>query len=84
MHSDSGRNILVGPERSRLIYRCQSFAIAEKRRVEFRAEAFNALNTPQFKIRTRVSGSRVAKIDAGSPTVSSGLHADPVGAEDYF
>ncbi len=49
----------------------KSFAFAEKRRVEFRAEAFNAFNTPQFNNpNSSIGFSGVARItSAGSPTV---------------
>jgi hypothetical protein len=70
---NSGRNILVGPGTKQIdLSLFKSFAIAEKRRVEFRAEAFNALNTPQFNNPNSSIGftAGVAKItSAGSPTV---------------
>jgi hypothetical protein len=49
----------------------KSFAITEARRVEFRAEAFNAFNTPQFNNPNASIGfSGVARItSAGTPTV---------------
>jgi hypothetical protein len=49
----------------------KSFAITEARRFEFRAEAFNAFNTPQFNSPNASIGfSGVARItSAGSPTV---------------
>ena len=49
----------------------KSFAITEARRVEFRAEAFNAFNTPQFNNPNASIGfSGVARItSAGNPTV---------------
>src|SRR5207248_499204 len=46
---NSGRNILYGPGTRQIdLSLFKSFAFAESRRLEFRAEAFNALNTPQF------------------------------------
>src|SRR5882672_6291977 len=46
---NSGRNILYGPGTRQIdMSLFKSFAFAESRRLEFRAEAFNGLNTPQF------------------------------------
>ena len=49
----------------------KNFTFGEARRLEFRAEAFNALNTPQFNNPSSVIGfSGVARItSAGSPTI---------------
>lgn len=69
---NSGRNILRGPGTKQLdLSLFKSFAIAEKRRVEFRAEAFNALNTPQFNNPNASIGfSGAGRItSAGSPSV---------------
>jgi hypothetical protein len=69
---NSGRNILRGPGTKQIdLSLFKSFAITEKRRVEFRAEAFNALNTPQFNNpNSSIGFTGVAKItSAGSPTV---------------
>jgi hypothetical protein len=69
---NSGRNILYGPGTKQLdLSLFKSFAIQEHRRLEFRAEAFNALNTPQFNNPNASIGfAGVAKItSAGSPTV---------------
>ncbi len=70
---NSGRNILRGPGTKQLdLSLFKDFVFAERRRVEFRAEAFNALNTPQFNNPNASIGftSGVAKItSAGSPTI---------------
>lgn len=70
---NAGRNILYGPGTKQLdLSMFKSFPITEKGpRVEFRAEAFNALNTPQFNNpNSSIGFSGVAKItSAGSPTV---------------
>ncbi len=69
---NSGRNILYGPGTKQIdISLFKSFAFAERRRVEFRAEAFNALNTPQFNNpNSSIGFTGVGKItSAGSPTV---------------
>ncbi len=69
---NSGRNILYGPGTKQLdLSLFKQFPFMEKRRVEFRAEAFNALNTPQFNNPNASIGfSGVGKItSAGSPTV---------------
>ena len=72
MFGNSGRNILRGPGTKQIdLSLFKSFAITEKRRVEFRAEAFNALNTPQFNNpNSSIGFTGVGKItSAGSPTV---------------
>jgi hypothetical protein len=69
---NSGRNILYGPGTKQIDASLfKSFAFAESRRVEFRAEAFNLFNTPQFNNPNASIGfSGVARItSAGSPTV---------------
>jgi hypothetical protein len=69
---NSGRNILYGPGTKQLdLSLFKSFHIAENSRVEFRAEAFNAFNTPQFNNPNASIGfSGVGKItSAGNPTV---------------
>ncbi|MDQ6666255.1 MAG: carboxypeptidase regulatory-like domain-containing protein, partial [Acidobacteriota bacterium] len=69
---NSGRNILYGPGTKQIdLSLFKSFRFAEMRRVEFRAEAFNALNTPQFNNPSASIGFiGVGKItSAGSPTV---------------
>ena len=69
---NSGRNILRGPGTKQLdLSLFKSFPIGEHGpRVEFRAEAFNALNTPQFNNPNASIGfAGVAKITgAGSPS----------------
>jgi hypothetical protein len=71
---NSGRNILRGPGTKQLdLSLFKSFALSEKgdRRLQFRAEAFNTLNTPQFNNPSSSIGfAGVAKItSSGSPTV---------------
>lgn len=69
---NSGRNILYGPGTKQLdLSLFKSFPFGESRRVEFRAEAFNSLNTPQFNNPNASIGfTGVAKItSAGNPTV---------------
>lgn len=69
---NSGRNILRGPGTKQIdLSAFKNFRFTESRRLEFRAEAFNALNTPQFNNPNAAIGfSGVAKItSAGSPTV---------------
>jgi hypothetical protein len=69
---NSGRNILRGPGTKQLDFSLfKSFRLGENRRLQFRAEAFNALNTPQFNNPSSSIGfAGVAKItSAGSPTV---------------
>jgi hypothetical protein len=68
---NSGRNILYGPGTKQVdLSLFKSFLFAERRRFEFRAEAFNSLNTPQFNNPNASIGfNGVAKItSAGSPT----------------
>ena len=69
---NSGRNILYGPGTKQLdLSLFKSFPLGEHGpRVEFRAEAFNALNTPQFNNpNTAIGFSGVGRItSAGSPT----------------
>jgi hypothetical protein len=49
LYGNSGRNILVGPGTKVLDFSLfKNFAIREGMRVQFRAEAFNITNTPQF------------------------------------
>ncbi|HUS05526.1 MAG TPA: carboxypeptidase regulatory-like domain-containing protein [Bryobacteraceae bacterium] len=69
---NSGRNILYGPGTKQLdLSLFKSFRFAEQRRVEFRAEAFNAFNTPQFNNpNSSIGFSGVGRItSAGSPAV---------------
>ncbi len=69
---NSGRNILYGPGTKQVdVSLFKSFPFGESRRVEFRAEAFNALNTPQFNNPNASIGfSGAGKItSAGNPTV---------------
>jgi hypothetical protein len=69
---NSGRNILRGPGTKQLdVSLFKSFPFLERRRVEFRAEAFNVLNTPQFNNpNVSIGFSGAGRItSAGSPTV---------------
>jgi hypothetical protein len=49
----------------------KSFALGERQRIQFRAEAFNAFNTPQFNNpNAQIGFTGVARItSAGNPTV---------------
>ena len=72
IYGNSGRNILYGPGTRQIdLSLFKSFAFAESRRIEFRAEAFNAFNTPQFNNpNSSIGFTGVARItSAGSPTV---------------
>ena len=72
MFGNSGRNILRGPGTKQIdLSLFKNFRMGEQRRVEFRVEAFNALNTPQFNNPNASIGfSGVGRItSAGSPTV---------------
>jgi hypothetical protein len=69
---NSGRNILYGPGTRQVdLSLFKHFPISEGRRVEFRAEAFNAFNTPQFNNpNSSIGFAGVARITtAGNPTV---------------
>jgi hypothetical protein len=69
---NSGRNILYGPGTKQVdLSLFKRFVFKESRWMEFRAEAFNALNTPQFNNPNASIGfSGVARItSAGTPTV---------------
>src|SRR5262245_49297083 len=48
---NAGRNVVIGPRLSNLDMSLQrNFRIREDRRIEFRWEVFNVLNTPHFDI----------------------------------
>ena len=69
---NSGRNVLYGPGTKQIdLSVFKSFPFLESRRLEFRAEAFNVFNTPQFNNPNASIGfSGVARItSAGTPTV---------------
>ena len=72
MFGNSGRNILSGPGTKQIdLSLFKSFMLAERRRLEFRAEAFNALNTPQFNNpNVNIGFTGAGRItSAGNPTV---------------
>jgi hypothetical protein len=74
LFGNSGRNILYGPGAKQMdLSLFKDFRLSEKgdRRVQFRAEAFNTFNTPQFNNPNASIGfSGVAKItSAGNPPV---------------
>jgi hypothetical protein len=49
LYGNGGRNILIGPGTKALDFSLfKNFAIREQMRLQFRAEAFNITNTPQF------------------------------------
>ncbi len=69
---NSGRNILFGPGTRQLdLSLFKSFPFGESRRFEFRAEAFNVSNTPQFNNpNAQIGFTGVARItSAGNPPV---------------
>jgi hypothetical protein len=69
---NSGRNVLYGPGTKQVdLSLFKSFALSEKQRIQFRAEAFNAFNTPQFNNpNAQIGFTGVARItSAGNPTV---------------
>lgn len=69
---NSGRNILYGPGTKQVdVSLLKTFQIKEQSRLEFRAEAFNVTNTPQFNNPNASIGfSGVGKItSAGNPQV---------------
>lgn len=69
---NSGRNILRGPGTKQIdLSLFKAFAFGENRRVEFRSEAFNVLNTPQFNNPNASIGfAGVAQItSAGNPSI---------------
>ncbi len=74
IYGNSGRNILYGPGTRQFdlsVFKSFRFGGEAGRRLEFRAESFNAFNTPQFNNPSSAIGfAGVAKItSAGSPTV---------------
>jgi hypothetical protein len=69
---NAGRNILYGPGTKQVdLSLFKNFVFSEGRRLEFRAEAFNVSNTPQFNNpNSSIGFAGVARITtAGSPTV---------------
>ena len=69
---NSGRNILYGPGTKQVdVSMLKTLPIREQSRVEFRAEAFNVTNTPQFNNpNVSIGFSGVGKItSAGNPQV---------------
>lgn len=51
LYGNAGRNILTGPSfRSVDMSLIKNFRVAEKTRVQFRAEVFNVFNTPNFQV----------------------------------
>jgi hypothetical protein len=69
---NSGRNILFGPGTRQIDFSLfKSFPIGEARRLDFRAESFNIMNTPQFNNpNANIGFAGVARItSAGSPPI---------------
>jgi len=69
---NSGRNVLRGPGTKQVdLSVFKSFPFGEKWRMDFRAEAFNAFNTPQFNNpNSSIGFSGVARItSAGNPPI---------------
>jgi hypothetical protein len=59
-YGNSGRNILFGPGTKQIdlsLFKDFAFNQSGSRRLQFRAEAFNFLNTPQFNAPSRTFGS---------------------------
>ena len=72
IYGNSGRNILTGPGTTEFdlsVFKNFSLGSVEARRLQFRAEAFNVFNTPQFNIPNAQIGSPGAGriTSAGSP-----------------
>lgn len=60
---NAGRNILRGPGRVNLDFSLfKAFSLTEALRLQFRAEAFNIMNTPQFDIPNTSIGSPAAGV----------------------
>ena len=73
-YGNSGRNILTGPGTQEVdlsLFKNFAFSSQESRRLQFRAEAFNVFNTPQFNNpNAQIGYSGVAQItSAGSPAL---------------
>lgn len=69
-YGNSGRNILFGPTLNNLDFSlAKAFAITERVRVQFRAESFNATNTPFFGLPGATIGAAGAGLitSAGEP-----------------
>ncbi len=69
-YGNSGRNILTGPTLNNVDFSlAKSVAIVERVRLQFRAEAFNATNTPFFGLPgTNINGAGTGQItSAGEP-----------------
>lgn len=69
-YGNSGRNILTGPTLKNVDFSlAKSFAIVERVRLQFRAEAFNATNTPFFGLPgNNINGAGAGQItSAGEP-----------------
>ena len=85
---NSGRNILRGPGTKQIdLSLFKSFPVPERRRVEFRAEAFNVLNTPQFNNPNASIGFSRGRAhhQRGQPDgVSAHVAANPTGSQGVF
>jgi hypothetical protein len=69
-YGNSGRNILFGPSQTNLNFSlAKVFRLSERFRLQFRAEAFNASNTPDFDIpAANINSAGVGQItSAGEP-----------------
>jgi len=72
IYGNSGRNILTGPGTTEFdlsVFKNFALSANESHRLQFRAEAFNVLNTPQFNNpNAQIGFSGVGQItSAGSP-----------------
>ena len=65
---NAGRNILTGPNfRSFDLSLLKNFRLAERTKLQFRAEMFNALNTPNFQVPVfQLDNSNVGKVSVTS------------------
>lgn len=69
-YGNSGRNILTGPRLTNLDFSlAKAFSLTERLKLQFRAEAFNATNTPFFGLpAANITGAGPGKISsAGEP-----------------
>ena len=63
-YGNSGRNILFGPSQTNLDFSlAKAFRLSERFRLQFRAEAFNASNTPGFGLPGREHQRRGCRAD---------------------
>ena len=69
-YGNSGRNIMTSPGQRNIDFSLfKNFAVTERARVQFRAEAFNATNTPFFGQPTNLGFVSLASISPDAPRV---------------